>query len=112
MARIGCLVLLLLAPALVSAVEKPKPGYIGIQIAAGDKPEEIVIRIVLDNSPAEKAGLKSGDRIVSINGARPADLQTTVKVVRSLEPGKKAKLLVLREGKEMTIEVVPVAVDS
>jgi serine protease Do len=114
MARIGCLVLLLVVPSFALAVEKPKqkPGFIGVQIAIGDKPEIIVVRLVINDSPAEKAGVKSGDQILSINDAKPADLKTTVKVIQSLEPGKKAKLLVLREGKEMTITVVPVALDS
>jgi S1-C subfamily serine protease len=112
MARIGCLLLVLIAPSFALAAEKPKPGFIGVQIGIGDKPEIIVVRLVFNNSPADKAGLKPGDQILRINNAEPANLQTTVKVIRSLEPGKKAKLLIQRDGKEMTLEVVPVAVDE
>ncbi len=113
MARIGCVLLLLLSPAFVSAQEKekekpePKPAMIGVQIAIGKDESTVVVRVVLDNSPAEKGGLKSGDVILRINDVKPTSLETAVKVIRSLKPGKKVKFLVERDGKEKTLEIVP-----
>jgi C-terminal processing protease CtpA/Prc len=114
MLRIGSLLIVLLAPAFVLAAEeeKQKPSMIGVQIAVGKDEGTIVVRIVMDNSPAEKAGLKSGDVLKRINGIKPSDLSTTVKVIRSLKPGKKVKFLIERDGKEKTLEVVPMAADG
>jgi S1-C subfamily serine protease len=109
MVRIGCVLLVLLVPAIVSAneKEKPKSGYLGIQIKRGEQEGTVVVVLVVANSPADKAGLKSGDQILEINGVKPAGIAATVAVVRSLKPGKKVKLLIERDGKEKTIEAVP-----
>ncbi len=114
MHRIGSLLIVLLIPAFVLAEdkEKPKPSMIGVQIAVGKDESTIVIRVVINNSPAEKAGLKSGDVLKRVNGIKPTDLKTTVAAIRALPPGKKVKFLIERDGKEKTIEVVPMAVDG
>ena len=100
--------LLFAAPALCLAEEKKqKPSYLGVMIAAGKEKGTILVTSVFADSPADKAGVKSGDVILKIDGAIPPDLQTAVKVIRALKPGRKAKLLVVRDKKEMEIEVVP-----
>jgi S1-C subfamily serine protease len=111
---IGSLLIVLLVPVFVLAdeKEKPKPSMIGVQIAVGKEESTIVIRIVINNSPAEKAGLKSGDVLKRINGIKADKLTTTVAAIRALPPGKKVKFLIERDGKEKTIEVVPMAVDG
>jgi S1-C subfamily serine protease len=114
MRRIGCVAMVLVLPLLSVAAEteaKKKPAMVGVQLRKDDDSGEIIVHIVLPDSPAEKAGLKSGDRILRINGLAPADLRATVQVVRALTPEKKAKFLIRRDGKEKTIEVVPVAVE-
>jgi S1-C subfamily serine protease len=114
MHRIIPTMILLLAPSFVLAADekKPKPSMIGVQIALGKDESTIVVRIVIDNSPAEKAGLKSGDILKSINGIKSIGLAATVKVIRSLGPGKKVKIVVERDGKEKTLEVVPMSADG
>jgi S1-C subfamily serine protease len=114
MLRIGSFLILLLVPAFVLAdeKEKPKPSMIGVQIATGSDESTIVIRLVINNGPAEKAGLKSGDILKRINGIKADKLSTTVQAIRSLTPGKKVKFLIERDGKEKTIEVTPMAADG
>jgi serine protease Do len=108
------LTLLLLAlPATLLAQDAPKKrAMVGVQIAQAKEGAPILIRVVLDNSPAMKAGLKSGDRIIRIDGAKPETLLATVRIIQSLKPGKKAKFLIERDGKERTIEVTPIATDE
>jgi serine protease Do len=60
---------------------------------------------VIEGSPAEKAGVKSGDIIlkfndVPVNGA--ADLKN---LVGRIQPGSSAKLAIFRDKKEITIDV-------
>ena len=53
-------------------------------------------------APADKAGIKSGDVIVAINGKpieNPRDLRL---LIGGMTPGTKIQMKVLREGKEMT----------
>ena len=58
---------------------------------------------VNENSPAEKAGLKSGDIITTINNTpitQASQVKTTISLLRV---GSQAKLSIIREGKEKTL---------
>ncbi len=56
--------------------------------------------------PATTAGLKTGDRIFDINGQAIENFQNILVKV-SISPGEKLVLLIEREGRMMTLEVVP-----
>jgi serine protease Do len=102
------MVTVLVLPGLALAEDKPKKkSYIGVQIAVGKEPGTVLVQAVIDNAPAAKGGLKGGDIILRIDGAKPADLATTVKVITSLKAGKKAKFLIERDGKEKELEIIP-----
>lgn len=60
---------------------------------------------VLPDSAAEKAGLKSGDVIVSMNGNRISSFLELRAKVGTLGAGREAKLGILRDGKERTVTV-------
>ncbi len=60
---------------------------------------------VLKDGPAEKAGITRGDVIISFDG-KPIDGPNTLRnIVAQTEVGKKAPVVVIRDGKEKTIEV-------
>mgnify|MGYP006167792795 CR=1 FL=1 len=60
---------------------------------------------VLPDSAAEKAGLKSGDVIVSMNGNKISSFLELRAKVGTLGAGREAKLGILRDGKERTVTV-------
>ncbi len=60
---------------------------------------------VIQDSPAEKAGLKEGDIIVRINSAVIHKLKDLSDILKSLDPGDKISIIFLREEREMTIKV-------
>lgn len=66
-----------------------------------------VIETVLPGLPAEKAGVKPGDRIVRVNNM-PTD--STVDVSHIIQPnaGKKVTLEILRAGETVKLEIEPV----
>ncbi len=57
-------------------------------------------------SPADKAGLKPYDVIISLNGEKIQDNTELRDRIASLKPGSKAELGVIRDGKEETIDVL------
>lgn len=65
-----------------------------------------IISQVVEDSPADKGGIKSGDVIVEFDGVEihnPSHLQN---VVSSTEPGKKARVEVIRDGHTKKLTVV------
>ena len=61
---------------------------------------------VMENSPAEKAGIKRGDLIISYNGKKVKDNDTLPRLVAATEIGKKAKLVLIRDKRQMEVDVV------
>jgi S1-C subfamily serine protease len=68
----------------------------GVVPHATDHKGGILVDMVFDNTPAAKAGLKKGDRIVAVGGQAAADLQTYLRVVRTLPPGEKVEVFAVR----------------
>jgi serine protease Do len=65
----------------------------------------VLVADVTADSPAEKAGLKSGDIIVELNGKKVDDNLTFRKTIANMAPGSVIKLGVFREGKQRAINV-------
>ena len=61
---------------------------------------------VREGSPAEEAGLQSGDIIVEFGGQEVTDLYAYTYARRDHEPGDEVELVVLRDGERMTVTVV------
>lgn len=77
---------------------------IGMEVAVRDK----VLTVVspLKGNPAERAGIKSGDKILKIDGADTAGLDITTAVKRIRGPkGTQVTLTVMREGWEAPREI-------
>lgn len=69
-----------------------------------ERPEGALISRVMPSSPAEEAGLRAGDIIVSFNGTVLPSSRELPPLVGIAEPGKLAELQLLREGREVTIK--------
>jgi serine protease Do len=90
-------------------------GYLGVQIqpvtadiaeSLGlDKAGGALVSDVTEKSPALKAGLKTGDAIVSANGEPIDDAKDLTRTVARLKPGTTVPLEVLRNGKRQTIDI-------
>jgi serine protease Do len=107
-----------IASAIMSQVMKTgivSRGYLGVSIQSIDKDlqeafdlkngEGALIADVVKDSPAEKAGLKSGDVVESLDGKAiksAAQLQNNIML---MEPGSQITLGINRKGKKMKIAV-------
>lgn len=63
----------------------------------------VVITDVIEDSPADEAGLKQDDIIVRFDRKRIRSEDDLIKKVRNCEPGKKVKLEIERLGKNQTL---------
>jgi serine protease Do len=88
-------------------------GWIGVQIqpVTGDIADSLGMKnargaLVAEpqsGSPAQKAGIKAGDVIVSVNGESVADSRILARRISAMAPGTSVKLGIIRGGKEDTL---------
>ena len=64
-----------------------------------------IINEVLGGGPADKAGIKLGDVIVSIDGKQISDPNGVVNVVTGIAPGSVSKLMLKRKGQDLEVAV-------
>ena len=80
------------------------------KIGLGSGWREPVLGAVTTGGPADKAGLRKGDRVLSIDGVAIADAQTVVERVRAAVKdgqGVAQAWVVEREGRTLPLEVTP-----
>jgi len=63
----------------------------------------VIITQVQKNSPAEKAGIKSGDIIVAVNGKKVEDPNDLQKYITRAGPQAKVRITVIRDGKKIKL---------
>lgn len=71
-------------------------------------PAGAYVQAVLENSPAQKSGLKSGDIITEIDGEKLAEMKdnSIAGMVNQKKIGDKLKIKYFRENKEAEVEIV------
>jgi carboxyl-terminal processing protease len=106
-----------MAPDEFSAFESDTEGQFGgVGIEVETRNEQLVVVAPIEGSPAERAGVRSGDVVVSVDGRDPSSdpLDRLVKRLRGA-PGSHVKLGVRRQGVadaivfDLTREVIHVA---
>ena len=90
-------------------------GYLGVQIqpltkdiAEGlgiDRQKGALVNSVESGTPAAKAGLRSGDVLVSVNGQPLADARDLSRRIAGIKPGSKVDIVYMRNGREQTAQV-------
>ena len=70
-----------------------------------EKPQGALVADVDPDSPAGKAGLKTGDVIIGLDGQTIEDSRQLRLRIAEAGPGKEVKLEIVRDGKRMTIPV-------
>jgi carboxyl-terminal processing protease len=76
-------------------------SYAGLGIYVGEKDGRIVVIAPIEDTPAEKAGIKSGDIIVKVNDQEVTakEMDKAVSMMKGKE-GTKVKVTIVRDGKE------------
>jgi S1-C subfamily serine protease len=82
------------------------PVRLGIQPGlAGDGESGIVVESVSPGTSAADGGMKPGDVMLSWNGDSLASVQDMMSKLRASKPGDIAKIRILRDGKEIELDV-------
>jgi len=105
------------APGQVIELHAGGTTYLGVNIAElnADRARELKLKEpygvevtrVAEGSPAEKAGLKTGDVVLEYNGQRVEGMEQFGRLVRETPAGRDVKLLVSRGGVTQTIAATP-----
>lgn len=122
-ACIACLLLPAIIPAFspgsaraITSFHHHGGGYLGVdfenltsqQRAKFDIPpkEGVAIAAVDHDAPAGKAGMRSNDVIVKLNGKRAQHAEDLRDALHKMDPGQRVELLVLRGGRSITFSIV------
>jgi putative serine protease PepD len=71
----------------------------------GAQREAAVIRTVGADTPAAKAGVKTGDAVIAINGQPIGSSDSLIGTIRALKPGTQVTLVIIRNGKSQQVVV-------
>ncbi len=93
-----------------------KRGWLGVRIQTVtkdiadveklDEPRGALVASVAENSPSDKGGIKAGDIILEFDGKKINEMSELPKIVAETEVGKKVKLKVWRNKREITREII------
>lgn len=100
----------------LKAGKEPSYGWVGVWIEPIDEEavkqlgltsrDGVLVFRVEPESPAAKVGLKQGDVLLEFNGNPLRDSQALIREVNRLNPGDKASVVYLRDGKKREATVV------
>jgi serine protease Do len=82
-------------------------GVMVSDVDATAKAGGVQIDEVNGDSPAEKAGIKSGDVIVEYDGERVRSARQFTRLVQETPEGRTVKIGLLRDGKRQTVDATP-----
>src|SRR5579864_1594268 len=71
-----------------------------------DQKSGAIVAGVLQGGPADKAGVKPGDILLSVNGEDITDTTRLLNVIAQIKPGTDAKVHLVRKNKEMDLDVM------
>lgn len=73
----------------------------------GLESSELYLSKVMEDSPAEAAGLLAGDRLTKINGAALTKWEDVINSIKSSDGQNPARITVLRDGKNVELSITP-----
>jgi predicted metalloprotease with PDZ domain len=95
---------------LTAAEAVSSSAFLGVEIVSVDaliaeqfglpKACGVLVKSVVDNSPADKAGLQRSDVILSVNNIAVEDLDGFREIIAQLNPGDDARIIYVRDGQK------------
>jgi len=98
-----------IAEGVVTALEEHghlDRGWLGVAVTDDDARPGVKVTAVEPDGPAGRAGLRSGDRILAVDGAPVDTALGLIRAVAEIHPGRSARLTVARRGRYLSEVVV------
>jgi serine protease Do len=71
------------------------------------KPRGVIVAAVLKDTPAEQAGVREGDIVLSFAGQTPKDARALARMVSRARIGVAVPLVIWRDGRELVLPATP-----
>ncbi len=108
------LILAISGPGRAGSKAVDESAWLGVQLQAlnddlrealdmDEDAEGVLIAEVVDDSPADEAGLEEGDVVTAVDGKKVASVEDLVAAVRDRSPGDEIELEIVRDGRRKTI---------
>jgi hypothetical protein len=95
-------------------VTEKRPAFLGVAVAESPAPETgldqprrtpvLTVTSVHPGSPAEQAGLLTGDTLIRIDDQQLLHPMQLVRLIQNRDAGSQAKLHILRDGESLTLD--------
>jgi regulator of sigma E protease len=82
-----------------------------VGLGQGVQTNKPVMGQIINKSVAEKAGLKQGDKILTVDGDKVSSWQDVVQIIRN-NPGKELDFTIDRNGEQVNLSVIPDTVEQ
>jgi serine protease Do len=112
------LLTLLLNVALSHGAGAGEPGFVGLhvqdltpgiaKVLGLNPPRGVMVRDIALKGPANHSGVRRGDVIVAFSGKKVTTVDQIVPLIKALEAGQTAALVVWRQRKEVTLSLTAV----
>lgn len=86
-------------------IKKKSSNKVTMGVMIEDDSRGVVVSDLVENSAAEKAGLKQGDTLLKINDTHVFNADMLLEALSAFDKGDKVKVTYLRDGKEKTTNV-------
>ncbi len=88
------------------SLDERSKGFLGISMDRENSPPKgVKIGEIIPGGAAERAGMKDGDVILSVNGEEIGNMRQLQKLVSGLKPDQKVKVDLLRNGEARELEL-------
>lgn len=71
-----------------------------------EEKNSIIVKKITNGGPAQKAGMRVNDLILKVDGKDAVNLISAMDQIAKIKPGSKAKITILRAGREKVLDVI------
>src|SRR5262245_16455597 len=72
-----------------------------------DSTDGLLLDGVRDDSPAAKAGLKAGDKVIMLDGKQVRNAMDYTQVLSGMKAGQEYEIVIMRGSEKLTLKIVP-----
>lgn len=87
----------------LEAQKLTRRAVLGIEVT--EKNQRVFVSKVISGTPAEKAGMKVNDELVSLAGQKPQSYQEVARIVKAIKPNENVSILLRRNNQLLSLNI-------